>query len=289
MPRPRPRAFAGLVAVVALGILAGDRGRIDHETARPAASVVRAADPLLAAASTRYRDYVIAEVAALQTTTRSFTDAVRANDVAQAKARYIPARTHYAHIASAVESLGEFGDDIDPGAGDVADPARWIGFHRIEKALWADGSLAGMAPYANELDLDVFALKARTARSAFTPAEVATQACDLLTEISTTTVAGEKERYSHTDLWDVAAGMAGANEAFAALRPALAVRDPVLVTQIEARFADVAAWLDRYRQGAGYVDWTAVPQPQLRALSVAVDALAEPMSQMAATLRAPGT
>jgi hypothetical protein len=30
-----------------------------------------------------------------------------------------------------------------------------------------------------------------------------------------------------------------------------------------------------------------VPQPQLRALSVAVDALAEPMSQMAATLSAP--
>jgi hypothetical protein len=65
MPRPRPRAFAGLVAVVVLGILAGDCGRIDHETARPAASVVRATDPLLAAASTRYRDYVVDEVAAL--------------------------------------------------------------------------------------------------------------------------------------------------------------------------------------------------------------------------------
>jgi iron uptake system component EfeO len=287
MARPRPRAFAGLVAVVALGILAGDCSRIDHDRARPAASVVRVTDPLLAAASTRYRNYVVAEVAALQTTTRSFTDAVRAGDVAQAKARYAPARTHYEHIASAIESLGDFGDNIDMGAGDVAEPARWIGFHRIEKALWADGTLVGMTPYANELDLDIFALKARAARSAFAPAEVAGRACDLLTEISTTTVAGEDERYSHTDLWDVAAGIAGAEEAFAALRPALVVRDAALVTQIEARFADVTAWLDRYRQGAGYVDWTAVPQPQLRALSVAVDALAEPMSQMAATLSTP--
>jgi iron uptake system component EfeO len=287
MARPRPRAFAGLAAVVLLGILAGDCSRIDHETARPAASVVRGAeDALLVSASTRYRDYVVAEVAALQTTTRSFTDAVRAGDVAQAKARYTPAKTHYEHIASAVESLGEFGDNIDMGAGDAADPARWIGFHRIEKALWADGSLAGMAPYANELDLDVFALKARAARATFAPTDVASRACDLLTGISTTTVVGEEERYSHTDLWDVAAGIAGANEAFAALRPALLVRDPALVRQIEARFADVTDWLDRYRQGAGYVDWTAVSQPQLRALSVAVDALAEPMSQMAATLSA---
>ena len=286
MATPRPRAFAGLVAVMALGILAGDCARIGHETTRPAASVVHTADPLRAAASARYRDYVVAEVAALQTTTRSFTDAVRAGDVGRAKARYLPARTHYEHIASTVESLGDFGDTIDPGSDDAADPARWIGFHRIEKALWADGSLAGMAPYANELDLDVFALKSRAARSAFTPADVAARACDLLTRISTTTVAGEEERYSHADLWDVAAGVAGAGEAFAALRPALVVRDPALVSHIEARFAGVTAWLDRHRQGAGYPDWTAVPQPQLRELSVAVDALAEPMSQMAATLSA---
>ena len=115
---------------------------------------------------------------------------------------------------------------------------------------------------------------------------MAARACDLLTRISTTTVAGEEERYSHADLWDVAAGIAGANEGFAALRPALVVRDPALVSHIEARFAAVTTWLDRHRQGGGYVGWTAVPQPELRELSVAVDALAEPMSQMAATLSA---
>jgi iron uptake system component EfeO len=275
--------------VVSLGILASGSGRVDRDMSASAVSVAgpapaAAEDPFLAAAAKQYHDYVVAEVTALQTTTRSFTDAVRTGDIPAAKALYAPARMHYEAIESVVESLGDFDDDIDARIDDVADPAKWIGFHRIEKALWADGSLAGMAPYANELDLDVFALKARVGGATFEPGDMATSAGDLLAGISTTKITGEEDRYSHTDLWDIAANIAGARKVFELLKPALDVRDPALVGQIEERFTDVTAVLDRHRHGADYVDWSTVPQPELRALSDAIDALAEPLSQVGATL-----
>jgi iron uptake system component EfeO len=287
MARPLPDTVAGLAAALVLGIFAAGCGHVDHDPS-PASTVSAAptvvAQPALTTAAAGYHDYVVAEVAALQTTTRSFTDAVRTGDIAKAKALYGPARTHYETIESVVESLGEFDDFIDPRIDDAADPAKWIGFHRIEKALWADSSLAGMAPFANELDLDIFALKARAAHVSFEPVDLATRAGDLLASVSTTKITGEEERYSHTDLWDIAANIAGARAAFELLKPALDAGNPGLVNQIEVRFADVTTWLDRYRQGPGYVDWSAVPPPELRTLSDAVDALAEPLSQVGATL-----
>jgi iron uptake system component EfeO len=287
MARSRPGTVAALAAALVPAILVAGCSQPDHDpspvsTASAAPTVV--AHPALATAAAGYHDYVVAEVAALQTTTKSFTDAVRAGDIAKAKALYGPARTHYETIESVVESLGEFDDFIDARIDDAADPAKWIGFHRIEKALWADGSLAGMAPFANELDLDIFALKARVANASFEPVDLATSAGDLLASVSTTKITGEEERYSHTDLWDIAANIAGARAAFELLKPALEARDAGLVGQVEVRFADVSSWLDRYRQGSGYVDWSTVPRSELRTLSDAVDALAEPLSQVGATL-----
>lgn len=275
MPTSRPRAAARLAAV-SLGAL----GVVACAPVRQSPAVQ--ADPVLADATARYHDYVVAEVAALQTTTKAFTDAIRAGDMAKAKALYAPARVHYEDIEPVVESLGELGDEIDARVDDVSDPAKWTGFHRIEKGLWADGSLAGMPAFANQLDLDLEALKVRVARTTYRPVDLADGAGELLTAVSTTKVTGEEDRYSHTDLWDVAANISGARQAFELLKPALATEDPNLAQQLDARFAEVTAGLEKYRQGEGYVDYSTVPQPQRRALADAVNALAEPLSRVAA-------
>lgn len=272
----RTRAVA-LAATVSLGVLAG--ACTAAEPAAPAPPVP-ATPP--GAATTRYHEYAVTEVAALQTTTRTFTDAVRAGDIAAAKTAYAPARVHYEAIAWVTESFEDVGVAIDGQAADAPGPAPWTGFHRVEKALWADGSLVGMTPFANALDLDVMVLKARVARQTFRPDELATGAGDLLTAISTTTVTGREDPYAHTDLWDLAAGIAGARVVFELLQPEIAAEDPALARLIEARFAAVAAALDPHRQGTGYVDYATVPAPARRVLSEAVDALAEPLSQVAA-------
>ena len=42
-----------------------------------------------------------------------------------------------------------------PASNDVDGGPQWTGFHRIEKALWEDGTTDGMAPYADKLLADV--------------------------------------------------------------------------------------------------------------------------------------
>jgi iron uptake system component EfeO len=246
------------------------------------AAPTAAADTSLTDATSKYHDYVVAEVDALTTTTKAFTDAVRGGDMAKAKTLFAPARVHYEDIEPVAESFGDLDPNIDARVDDVPDPAQWTGFHRIEKALWVDNSLAGMAPMADKLDADVATLKSKVATNTYQPAELANGASDLLTEVSTTKVTGEEDRYSHTDLWDFAANIAGAREAFELLKPALAVKDAPLAQQLDARFSDVTARLAKFAQGDGYVDYSTVGDADRKVLAQSVNALAEPLSQVAA-------
>jgi iron uptake system component EfeO len=267
---PRSRASMVLVVAVLLGAF-GASSAAPEPTAR-------ALDPVVV--TDGYRAAVLAEAAALQSTTRRLTDAVRAGDVAAAKAAYMPAHRHYV----ALEPLAEDLDTHIDGRTDTGG-ATWTGFHRIEKALWADGSLAGMAGYANALDLDVLALRQVVGRASARPVDIARTANDLLTACVVTMVTGAEERYAHADLEDLAAAVGAAHTAYAALRPAVA--DAGWAMTVDARFAAVITTLDAYRRGAGYVDYTTVTAAERRRLAEALDALAEPVSQLGAAV-APG-
>src|SRR5437870_4244615 len=84
---------------------------------------------------------VAAEAAKMVTAAKKFTDAVRAGDIDRAKDLYAPARFPYEEVEPVSESFGDLDPDIDARVGDVTDPAKWTGFHRLEKALWQDKSL----------------------------------------------------------------------------------------------------------------------------------------------------
>ncbi len=260
MPAPRSRAATALVAMAC--VLAAGCAAPEQAAPAPVAG---------------YRTAAVAEAAALQSATRTLTDAVRAGDVAAAKAAYQPAHRHYVALEPFAEEL----DNAIDGRTDTG-RATWTGFHRIEKALWADGSLAGMVGYANALDLDVLALQGVVARASYRPADVATTAGDLLTACTVTMVTGEEERYAHTDLDDLATAVGAAYAAYAALRPT--VTDSGLVGTIDARFAAVGLALGPYRRGDGYVDYTTVTAAERRRLAVALDALAEPLSHLTAAV-----
>ena len=80
--------------------------------------------------------------------------------------------------------------------------------------------------------------------------------------------------------------MTGAKAAFdAAAADRCASGDPALAATIAARFSDVETALRPYRQGDGYVSLhRRSTRRDARRLSQAVDALAEPLSQVAAQL-----
>jgi iron uptake system component EfeO len=242
------------------------------------------ANASLAAATQAYHEYVVSEADQLAATTKQFTDAVRAGNMDAAKQAYPVARVHYERIEPVAESFGDLDPSIDARIDDVANPAEWTGFHHLEKALWQDKTLDGMSPIADKLDADVATLKSKIAGENFQAAQLANGAGELLNEVSTTKVTGEEERYSHIDLWDFAANVDGAHKAFELLKPVVTAKDAHLAQQVDAGFADVADKLSKYRQGDGYVDYSTVSDDQRRVLANSVNALAEPLSRVAAVV-----
>jgi len=194
----------------------------------------RAADPALARAAAGWRAYARRETAALVRSTEGFAAAVEDGDVAGAKARFASTRAHYERIEPVAEAFGGLDPAIDARVDDVPSPARWSGFHRIERALWQDGTTAGADPYARRLVRDVRALHRRVAGLRFQPAQLANGAVELLNEVASSKITGEEDRYSHTDLSDFQANLDGARTAFAPLQPGLAHRDAALARTLSA-------------------------------------------------------
>ena len=228
----------------------------------------------------RYRVYVERNADELVTGTEAFVAAVKAGDVAKAKSLYPDTRVPYERIEPVAESFGPLDPAIDARKGDVPD-SEFRGFHRIERALWVDDTAKGMAPVADRLLADVRSLQRKVKTVDLQAAQIANGANELLGEVSATKLTGEEERYSHTDLWDIDANVDGARAAFGSVAPILRANDPKLAPQIDARFNAAIDDLDQYRRGNGWVSYEELTEADTRALSRQIDALAEPLSQVA--------
>jgi iron uptake system component EfeO len=248
-------------------------------------AVAEGLNPQLKAATTSYDEYVESQVATLVTRTRAFVAAVKAGDVARAKSLFARARAPYETIEPVAESFGGLDPAIDARVNDVAKGDEWTGFHRIEKALWVTGSTKGLGTVADKLLADVMDLREKVEGLTYQPQEMTNGANGLLDEVSASKITGEEDRYSHTDLSDFEANVDGSQTTFGLLAPALRSKDAALATRIDARFKSVNAALDGLKQGGGFPSYETVGTTERRRLSQLVDALAEPLSQVAAQLR----
>lgn len=247
----------------------------------------RSADPeaMLAEATAGYRRYVVAQAAALVSATEGFADAVQAGDVEAAKALFPLSRTHWERIEPVAESLGDLHSTVDGREDDDRDPGvQFTGYHRLEKDLWVDGLQPDSGAVADRLMADLRDLQSRVGGVDLTPAQVANGAKELLDEVVTGKITGEENRYSHTDLWDLRANIEGAQAAVAALRPVIDEKDPALGPRLDARFGAVGSLLQSYRVGDGLRPHTELGPADLKRLTDAVDALGEPVSQVAAVV-----
>ncbi|MFF0819301.1 iron uptake system protein EfeO [Micromonospora haikouensis] len=243
-----------------------------------------APDAALAEATASYQRYVNSQTAALLTKTEEFVAAVKAGDVAKAKALYPVARTYWERIEPVAESFGDLDPKIDGREEVVEEGMEFTGFHRIEKDLWTTGDISADGPIADQLLTDVKAIVAKANAEKLTPLQLANGAKALLDEVASGKITGEEERYSHTDLWDFNANLEGSKAAIAALRPALEQRAPELVTQLDAEFANVETALGKHRDGDGWKLHTALSKAELKELSDSINALAEPISKVAAVV-----
>ena len=239
--------------------------------------------PELDRAAREYQDYVDGQSELLVDRTEEFTAAVKAGDVAEARELYASSRVPWERIEPIAEKFGTLDPEVDAREGDV--PRRqWGGFHRIEQALWVENTTKGQGEYADELMSDVERLERKVDDVKLLASDPVFGAVELLNEVSATKITGEEERYSHTDLYDIAANVEGAKVAFDFVKPVVKRENPELVAEIEARFADVEREIEPYRRGDGWVSYDQVDEGQRRELSQKIDALAEPLSRVGRVL-----
>ncbi len=250
-----------------------------------AASPIAATD--LVGPISEYKIWVAGEVDQLQTDTKAFTDAVRANDIAKAKTLYAAARVHYERIEPIAELFSDLDKSIDSRADDYAkkeaDPT-FSGFHRIEYGLFAKNSTEGLAPIADKLDADVADLKARLKDLQVPAKKVVGGAADLIEEIAKTKISGEEDRYSHTDLSDFAANIDGAQKITTLLHPLIEKANPKLAARVDTAFKKVDTILGKYQTNGTYESYDKLSKKDRAALRGQVTALAEDLSKLRGTL-----
>ncbi|HXW29083.1 MAG TPA: iron uptake system protein EfeO [Xanthobacteraceae bacterium] len=268
------------------GLLSNPKGRLTVTVANTATAAPSALD--LVGPLAEYKVYVIGQVNDLVEQTKHFAEAVKAGRLEEARKLYAQARRPYERIEPIAELFADLDKSIDARADDFekkeADPA-FIGFHRIEKALFADKTTSGMQVVADRLMADVAELKTRVATLTIPPKKMVGGAADLIEEVASTKISGEEDRYSHADLWDFQANVDGARKIFDLLHPLLLQRNSELVARVEKNFSKVDSLLGRYQtQDRRFADYEDLKVSDRNALKGAVTALAEDLSQLRGTL-----
>jgi iron uptake system component EfeO len=248
------------------------------------AAVPLTGDAKLAKATADYQRYVKTQSDTLLVKTQEFVDAVKAGDVAKAKSLFPIARTYWERIEPVAESFGNLDPAIDAREGDLAKGEKWTGFHKIEKDLWVTKDISKDGPTADKLMTDVKEIVAKASSEKVAPLKLANGAKGLLDEVATRKITGEEDRYSHTDLWDFAANLEGSQAAVSALRPVLDERAPGLAKTLDEKFTTAKDTLGKHRAGDGWKLHTELSKADLKELSDAVNALAEPISKVAAVV-----
>ena len=259
-------------------------------TAATGATTANAATAqLLTQATDQYQSYVRKQSAELLDDTKKFAAAYSAGDVGAARGLYAPTRMHWERIEPVAESFGDLDPKLDLREADLEPGQEWTGWHRAEKDLWPPKGYTKLTAkqrqkLANQLVADTTELNTRVQTLQLTPAQLGNGAKELLDEVATGKVTGEEEYWSHTDLWDFQANVEGARVAYQDLRPVIEQKDPELGTpKLDAQFASLAAELDAYKRGDGFVLYTELTPAQVKALAAAVDALSESLSKLTST------
>ncbi|MET8125963.1 iron uptake system protein EfeO [Streptomyces sp. NPDC056653] len=235
-----------------------------------------------------YRTYVQAQADETLPKVKVFTDAVAAGDIEAAKKAYADSRIGWERTEPVAESFGDIDPKVDVREDGLEDGQKWTGWHRLEKALWQDKKLGSeekaLAPV---LYKDLVDWQKRVGKAEITPTSMANGAKELLDEVATGKVTGEEERYSHTDLIDFKANVEGAQKSYELLKPIASKNDAALTATLDKQFAALNTLLDKYREDKNSYEFTSydkVGKADRKELSDAVNALAEPLSRLAAAV-----
>ncbi|MEU8683091.1 iron uptake system protein EfeO [Streptomyces sp. NPDC048611] len=245
-------------------------------------------DPKLDAAVAAYRKYVQEQADQTLPAAQKFADAVKDGDVEAAKKTYALSRVGWERTEPVAESFGDIDPKVDVRADGLEKGQKWTGWHKLEKALWEEKKISGDdKKLAGQLITDLKDWQKRVGKAEITPTSMANGAKELLDEVATGKVTGEEERYSHTDLLDFHANVEGAEKAYELLKPVVGKNDPALAKELDKQFEVIGELLDEHRDSGtadGFTSYDKVGKGERKKLSDGVNALAEPLSKLAAAV-----
>ncbi|MFD9305242.1 iron uptake system protein EfeO [Streptomyces sp. NPDC060048] len=240
------------------------------------------------AAVAAYRKYVQEQADETLPKAQAFADAVKAGDVEAAKKAYAPSRIGWERTEPVAESFGDIDPKVDVREDGLEAGQEWTGWHKLEKSLFADNKIDDAdKKLAETLITDLTDWQKKVGQAEITPTSMANGAKELLDEVATGKVTGEEERYSHTDLVDFKANVEGAEKAYELLKPVAVKNDPALSAELDKQFAALNNLLEKYRPNKAAYEYTAydkVGEAERKELSDGVNALAEPLSKLAAAV-----
>jgi len=289
-------------ALVLAGCSSSDSGSTEESSASSSAETTSsaAASPELQKAADDYKGYAVGQANELVRVVKVLTDAVRAGDLKAAQEAYAPSRMPWERIepiAGLVEDTDAKTDSRVDDFANVDDP-KFTGWHRLEYLLFEKNTTEGGAPFADQLDKDIAALKDQLPSLEVKPIDVANGGAELIEEVSEGKLTGEEDRYAKTDLWDFDANLQGSQVAIDKLSGPLEKADAALLGKISGGFSQIFDTMRPLRQGDGWVLFcpensefpsprcpsVTVQPPVVDALKAQLAGLSENLSQVAGVL-----
>ncbi|MGN8140077.1 iron uptake system protein EfeO [Pseudomonas sp. 22105] len=266
---------------ITCGLLSNPRGTL-HVTPTAASDAAAKAKPSMVAfvgPLSEFRVYLASQGSALIKAVTALNQAIDSGDLAQAQALYLPARAAYQRLAPAAQRLAELDNSINARADYFEkreqDPA-FVGFHRLEYALFQQRKLDGLTPIAQGLLDNVTTLKQQLLAQSLPPeqlVEIVVRNLNTLADVRA--ASGEEERYSHSDLNGFAANQETARKVVELLRPLLSKSAADLLPKIDGALTDFDTTLNGFKVKDGYTSYDTVNGEQRKQIADKAKALAD--------------
>jgi iron uptake system component EfeO len=268
---------------ITCGLLSNPRGTL-HVTPTAASDAAAKAKPSMVAfvgPLSEFRVYLAVQGSALIKAATALNQAVASGDLAHAQALYLPARAAYQRLAPAAQRLAELDNQINARADYFEkreqDPA-FVGFHRLEYALFQQRKLDDVAPIAQRLLADVTVLKQQLLAQSLPPEQLVSILVRNLNSLADVRAgSGEEERYSHSDLNGFAANTQTARKVVDLLRPMLSKSAADVLANVDQAMSDFDNQLNAFKSADGYVSYDAVTAAQRQQIAAKAKALAAAM------------
>lgn len=268
---------------ITCGLLSNPRGTL-HVTPTAASDAAAKARPSMVAfvgPLSEFRVYLAVQGSALIKAATALNQAIASGDLAQAQALYLPARAAYQRLAPAAQRLAELDNQINARADYFEkreqDPA-FVGFHRLEYALFQQRNLDDVAPIAQRLLADVTTLKQQLLAQSLPPEQLVSILVRNLNSLADVRAgSGEEERYSHSDLNGFAANAQTARKVVDLLRPMLSKSAADVLANVDQAMSDFDSQLNAFKSADGYVSYDAVTAAQRQQIAAKAKALAAAM------------